>query len=130
MIRVFLSVLVLFSVCSPNVEQAGTIAKAITVIEFQKVIAENEDIQIIDVRTEREFQSGHLEKAVLIDYYKPDFKSLLQKLDKSKPIAVYCAVGGRSSSTLKILKAMGFKEAYDMKGGIRAWQKEKLPIER
>ncbi|OEK04481.1 rhodanese-like domain-containing protein [Roseivirga misakiensis] len=122
--------LFVLSACSTNLEQAGSIAKAVTVQEFQNLISEKKDVQIVDVRTKHEFQSGHLAKALLIDYYKPDFKNLLDKLDKGKPVAVYCAVGGRSASTLKLLKQMGFKEAYDMKGGIRDWQRKKLPIER
>ncbi|MBO3697099.1 rhodanese-like domain-containing protein [Roseivirga sp. E12] len=123
-----LSVLFLFS-CSTSSEQEKLISKVISVDELQGLIKEKSELQLVDVRTIGEYQRGHLSKSVLIDYYKPDFKAQLQKLDKDKPIAVYCAIGGRSNSTLKILKRLGFKEAYDLAGGIEAWREKKLPIE-
>lgn len=108
--------------------QEGTIDKRITANELQELIKEKPDLQLVDVRTISEYKSGHLSKSVLIDYYKSDFKAKLQKLDKNKPIAVYCAVGVRSNSALRILKRLGFKEAYDLSGGIQAWQEKRLPI--
>lgn len=110
--------------------QEGTIAKRITANELQELINKKPDLQLVDVRTIGEYKSGHLSKSVLIDYYKSDFKAKLQKLDKDKPIAVYCAIGGRSNSALRILKRLGFKEAYDLSGGIQAWREKKLPIEK
>ena len=130
MIRVLCLVLIICSSCQITTEQEGTIAKAISAKELQALIKDKADLQLIDVRTDQEYKAGHLSKSVLIDYYKSDFKSQLAKLDKNKPIVVYCAVGGRSASTLKLLKNMGFKEAYDLTGGIRAWQKQKLPIDQ
>ncbi|OEK03760.1 hypothetical protein BFP97_05445 [Roseivirga sp. 4D4] len=122
-----LSVLTLFS-CSNSTEQGNIISKVISVDELQQLIKEKADLQLIDVRTIREYNAGHLSDAKLIDYYKSDFKSQLQKLDKEKPVAVYCAVGVRSNSALKILRKIGFKEAYDLAGGIEAWREKRLPI--
>ncbi|WP_083262444.1 rhodanese-like domain-containing protein [Roseivirga sp. 4D4] len=128
MIKVLiLSVLTLFS-CSNSTEQGNIISKVISVDELQQLIKEKADLQLIDVRTIREYNAGHLSDAKLIDYYKSDFKSQLQKLDKEKPVAVYCAVGVRSNSALKILRKIGFKEAYDLAGGIEAWREKRLPI--
>lgn len=129
MIRLVSLVLIICSSCQITAEQEGTIAKTISAKELQVLIKDKADLQLIDVRTDREYKAGHLPKSVLIDYYKPDFKTQLAKLDKNKPIAVYCAVGGRSGSALKLLKTMGFKEAYDLAGGIRDWQKQKLIID-
>lgn len=78
---------------------------------------------MIDVRTAQEFKEGHIKGAVNIDYYKSDFKQLMAKLDKSKPIAVYCTVGGRSGAGAKIVQQLGFKEVYDLEGGIVLWQR-------
>ena len=50
------------------------------------------------------------------------------KLDKDKPIAVYCAVGGRSSSTAQFLRQQGFKKVYDLKGGMFAWSRKGFKI--
>lgn len=130
MIRILCFTLLICSSCQVTTEQEAIISKKISPKELQVLIKEKSDLQLIDVRTDQEYKAGHLSKSMLIDYYKPDFKSQLAKLDKNKPIAVYCAVGGRSGGALKILKTLGFKEAYDLAGGIRDWEKQKLPIER
>jgi rhodanese-related sulfurtransferase len=86
----------------------------------KKMLATSEKI-ILDVRTPGEFSRGHLTGAILIDYYRDDFKSELAKLDKSKPVFVYCAAGSRSGSASKLLSQLGFKEIYDLHGGLSAW---------
>lgn len=96
--------------------------------QFEKLIKEKKDIQLIDVRTENEFKAGHIKGAVNIDFYRSDFKQAISKLDKTKPIAIYCAVGGRSGSTAKIASQLGFKEVYDLNGGISVWQKKGLQV--
>ncbi len=118
----------MISSCADSSAQEGVIAKVITSKALKSLIEEKTDLQIVDVRTIGEFKAGHLSNAVLIDYYKSDFKAQLQKLDKNKPIVVYCAIGGRSNSALRILKRLGFKESYDLSGGIQAWMEQKLPI--
>lgn len=130
MIKTISLLIVLLSTCAEVTAQEGVISKVITATELQKLIKDKSDLQLIDVRTIGEYKAGHLSKSVLIDYYKPDFKAQLQKLDKNKPIAVYCAIGGRSNGALQILKRLGFKEAYDLSGGIQAWREKKFPIEK
>ena len=97
----------------------------ITVLEqiaFEKKISE-EDVQLVDVRTPEEWGNGVITNAALINYFDKDFKDQLSKLDKDKPIAVYCKSGGRSGKTAKILSELGFKEIYDLKGGYLNWNK-------
>jgi rhodanese-related sulfurtransferase len=53
---------------------------------------------------------------------------MIAQLDKSKPIAIYSAVGGRSGYTAKIATHLGFKTIYDLEGGISLWQKQDLKI--
>lgn len=122
-----LSVLTLFA-CSNESKQGQVTSKVVSAEELQKLKSEKTDLQLIDVRTISEYKVGHLSGATLIDYYKSDFKSQLEKLDKEKPIAVYCAVGIRSNGTLRILKRLGFKEAYDLAGGIEAWSRAGLEV--
>lgn len=130
MIRLLIPTFMLILSCSGNSVQEQVVSKVIDSKALNKIIGEKKDLQLIDVRTPSEYQAGHLKGATLIDYYKSDFRSKLDQLDKTKPVAVYCAVGGRSNETLKILKSLGFKEVYDLKGGIQAWQRAQLPIER
>lgn len=83
-----------------------------------------QEVQIIDVRTQAEYQSGHLFDAENIDVNSPEFEALIENLDKNKPVCVYCKSGGRSAKAAKILEQKGFKKVYDLKGGIVKWQKD------
>ena len=78
----------------------------------------NKKVQLIDVRTPDEYQSGHIEDAKNIDFYSGKFTTEFNKLDKEKPVYIYCRSGSRSKQTATKLTAMGFKEIYDLKGGI------------
>ena len=88
---------------------------------FEKKITEP-NVQLVDVRTPEEFATGHIGNASNINFRTADFKNLMEKLDKTKPVAVYCGVGGRSGKTVKMLAEMGFKSVFDLEGGITAWQ--------
>ena len=80
------------------------------------------DVQLIDVRTPDEYKTGHIPTAKNINFYDADFKDQMEKLDKSKVIAVYCGVGGRSGKASTILTQLGFKTIYDLQGGMSAWK--------
>jgi rhodanese-related sulfurtransferase len=77
---------------------------------------------LVDVRTPVEYQTGHIANAANINFNDPSFKENMDKLDKSKPIAVYCAAGGRSGKSAALLTQMGFKTVYDLQGGMGAWK--------
>ncbi|WP_258929061.1 rhodanese-like domain-containing protein [Flavobacterium davisii] len=84
-----------------------------------KVFAEktaNADVYILDVRTPQEYNSQHLDKAVNIDYNATDFETQLSKLDKNKPVYLYCLSGGRSGKAMTKMSRMGFKEIHNMTG--------------
>lgn len=97
---------------------------------FEKKFKEMKEPTLIDVRTASEYAQGHLPNAKLIDIYSSDFESRVSKLDKSKPVFVYCKAGSRSSAASKVLVDLGFKEIYDLSGGILAWSKANKPIEK
>ena len=96
--------------------------------DFQAALAKP-GVQLVDVRTSEEFATGHLANARNIDYVNGDFLAGAAKLDKTKPVLLYCAAGGRSESALHDLKAAGFTNVHDMLGGIKAWRKDGLPEE-
>lgn len=73
---------------------------------------------LIDVRTPIEFDGGHIEGAVNLDYQNPNFINEVKKLDKDKTYFVYCRSGNRSSKSISIMKNYGIKDIYDLKGGI------------
>ncbi len=92
---------------------------------FKRKLAASPDALLIDVRTPQEFDQGHLDNALNIDYHGDDFDQKMAALDKSKPVFLYCKSGGRSGKTFHKLKKMGFKDVYDMKGGYTAWSELK-----
>lgn len=83
-----------------------------------KDAVENKKVQLIDVRTPGEFMSGHIEGAKNIDFYSGKFNVDFNKLNKETPVYLYCRSGSRSRQTAKKLASMGFKEIYDLQGGI------------
>lgn len=94
--------------------------ESITVLsanEFKSQV-EGKNVQLIDVRTPREFNSGHIKGAKNIDFFSGRFNVEFIKLNKDKPVYVYCRSGSRSRQTAKKLSNMEFKEIYDLKGGI------------
>lgn len=90
--------------------------------EFKKLM-KDPSAQILDVRTSKEVAEGKITGSMNIDYFSPTFIATTQKkLDKTKPVLVYCAAGGRSASAAKDLKKAGFKKVYDLEGGYDAWK--------
>ena len=104
-------------------QESASKVSLISPAELNKV---NKDILLIDVRTPGEYASGHLENSINIDYKADNFKDLVGELDPNQEVYVYCKVGGRSARSAKVMKEIGFKKVYDLKGGIIAWEKEGL----
>lgn len=102
--------------------QKSKFIKALTPASFKEAIA-NKKVQLIDVRTAQEYNSGHIKGALNIDYYdKSNFTSAIQKLDKEAAVYLYCRSGNRSGKAAKKLTAAGFKEIYDLQGGYLKWK--------
>ena len=115
-----LSFVFIFS-CENNTE---AFIKNITVEEMTTLVNEQE-VQILDVRTDEEVSHGTIPKAVHIDYYSPSFEQDVAKLDKDQPVLVYCKAGGRSSSGATKMKKLGFKKIYNLRHGYDSWIKNK-----
>ena len=88
----------------------------------------NPDFIILDLRTPREFDQGHIAGARLIDYYNPQFTQRLKELDRSKTYLIYCRTGNRSGRTMNMIADMGFGKIYHLKAGIVEWAARKLPL--
>ena len=98
--------------------------KSLSQTEFKKSFDKQSKAQILDVRTAKEIAQGKITGAAELDYFDPAFKSKVEKLkfDKSKPIVVYCAVGGRSSKAATVLSDLGYKTVYNLEGGYNAYK--------
>jgi rhodanese-related sulfurtransferase len=88
----------------------------------------NPDFVILDVRTPEEFESGHIEGAININYHSDAFTEDLNKLERSKTYLVYCRTGRRSGDTVGIMTKQGFKEIYLIDGDIVKWKALDLPV--
>ena len=96
--------------------------------EEMQTLLKMDDVQLVDVRTPEEYQMGQIANAQNINYFSPTFDEDLKKLDKNKPIIVYCKSGQRSSKcSVKLLEA-GFVKIYNLEGGITQWQHQGLEI--
>lgn len=112
--------------CSTTAQQTNT---DVDVTTFQQGL-EKENVQLLDVRTAGEYQSGHIKNAMLADWMNQEqFKDRIQYLDKSKPVLVYCASGGRSGKAAQWLAQNGFTTIENLKGGITQWKIENKPVE-
>lgn len=85
---------------------------------------------VLDVREEKEFNSGHILNAKLIPLGKLVERIGELERDREHAIVVMCRSGQRSASACVLLGKEGFKQAYNLSGGVLAWQKAGLPLEK
>ena len=79
------------------------------------------DAILVDVRRDDEYINGHIENSINIDYMSNEFVENTKRLDKNMPIILYCRSGRRSYLSAIILSENGFKEVYNLEGGILSW---------
>lgn len=121
--------LTLLYACKDAKAQNTDVIQVIPVAQFEDDI-KNKDVQLVDVRTVAEYDSGHIKGAENIEYKSEAWSSSIDKLDKSKPVYVYCKKGGRSAKCASLLEEAGFTTVYDLEGGITEWQDEGKDIEQ
>lgn len=97
--------------------------------EEMRSLIEMDDVQLVDVRTEEEYKLEHIAKSQNIDVRSPDFDTEITKLDKERPVLVYCRSGVRSAKCVEKLKDAGFVKIYDLSGGIAKWKYKGLEVQ-
>ncbi len=90
--------------------------------EFKQALATHPGAQLIDVRTPAEYKAGNIPHSRLINFQRPDFVIEMERLDKTKPLFIYCQSGGRSGMACRQLADKGFSQIYELRGGYGAWQ--------
>lgn len=121
------SLLILFFGLTSCLKNQANGVQVLDTAKYEKKMTQP-GVQLVDVRTPEEFNEGHLQNAVNIDITADDFDAKVASFDKEKPILVYCKSGGRSSKAATRLKELGFKNIFDLEGGITNWTNENKHI--
>ena len=111
-----------------NLADTGSVFKVISAPEFSDKIKVQPGI-ILDVRTPGEYKKGFIKDARLLDIFSDGFEAELNKLNRNDAYYVYCASGGRSAECAEKMQMLGFKQVYDLDGGMGAWRNANLPVE-
>jgi len=106
-------------------KQFFTPVESLDALAAKKLVDESaaEEIDLVDVRQPKEYESEHIPGAKLIPL--PDLNERMSEIDSDKVTLVYCAVGGRSRAAAQMLVGAGFKKVINLAGGIKAWQSNK-----
>jgi rhodanese-related sulfurtransferase len=99
--------------------------RRLSVAEAVRLINDREPL-IIDVRPAADYKRGHLLNAVNIPAAK--LRERINERDRSRPVLVYCALGGTAAEAAAELRRQGFTEAYPLRGGINDWLAANLPV--
>lgn len=85
---------------------------------------------LVDVREEKEYSEGHMPHTTNIPLGSLSNRSNELGKSKNKPVIVVCRSGNRSKKGAVALAKNGFEQVYSMNGGVAAWQKDNLPLEK
>jgi len=107
-----------------NWRQFLTPVTSIDTDEAKNYLADKQvdDVTILDVRQPKEYEAGHIPGALLMPL--PELTDHMQRIDRTKPIMVYCASGGRSRMAAQLLSGQGFSDIINVAGGFNAWTGE------
>jgi rhodanese-related sulfurtransferase len=111
-----------------NITDTGSVFKVVNTTEFSDKIKAQPGI-ILDVRTPGEYKKGFIKDALLMDIFSDSFDAELNKLDRNTAYYVYCGSGGRSAECSEKMQMLGFKQVYDLDGGMGAWRNANMPVE-
>ena len=102
----------------------------VTVEEFDKLREDKKNV-VLDVRTRKEYDAGHIPGAVLLDWNGPDFAKKAAELDRSKTYLVHCAAGVRSAKACELMTSqLQFSNCVNLESGFRGWEKAGKPVEK
>lgn len=112
--------IVVFTLTSCNGQPSKKV-ETLDAISFSKKIEATPNPQILDVRTPEEFAAEHIERAQNVNWLSNDFVTNASKFDKSKPVFVYCKIGGRSHQAAEKLAQLEFTQIIELEGGFLKW---------
>ncbi|MCA9968111.1 MAG: rhodanese-like domain-containing protein, partial [Anaerolineales bacterium] len=96
-------------------------------VQTVNAIKDRDDVFVIDVREQWEYDEGHIPNITLMPM--GEIASRLSEIPTDKEVVVTCRSGNRSSQVATFLRDQGFTNVHNMEGGILAWQQAGLPVE-
>lgn len=108
---------------SPKIEGVVQISPE----DLNKTLQDN-DIQLIDVRTPKEYKSGFIKTAKNINFFSPSFSNDIKALNPERPVYIYCRSGKRSGKSVSSFLKARFKKIYNLEGGMLHWKEQDLEI--
>jgi glyoxylase-like metal-dependent hydrolase (beta-lactamase superfamily II)/rhodanese-related sulfurtransferase len=100
----------------------------VSVEQLRRMLDERPELQVLDVRRPAEYAAGHAPRAASAPLGQR-LKEDAARLDPTRPVAVICAGGYRSSAATSVLLPLGFKKLFNVKGGTGAWVAAGFPVE-
>lgn len=98
--------------------------------EFEKNITSADSIQILDVRTAGEYNTGHIKNSLQADWNdRKEFTRRISFINKKKPVYVYCLSSARSNAASKEMASMGYEKVFVLEGGLNSWKAAAKPLE-
>ncbi len=102
--------------------------KSVKSIEFKQLM-QSGDYVVLDIRTPKEFDEGHIENAVNIDFYSKNFEQLVLNYKKNG-IMLYSRSSGHSQQAITKLMALGFKNIIELENGLVGWKRDGFNLTR
>lgn len=124
-------VVVLVGLAPFVVPAQSAVLTALSPRQFKSMLDQSRNVPnviLLDIRTPREYAAGHIEGAVLIDYYSREFVERLRGLDRQKTYLIYCRSGNRTGKSLDVFGKLGFDRVYHLETGLVGWLKENYPL--
>lgn len=112
---------------SQEKDETRPVFKTIKGSEALKILESNPETAFLDVRTPPERRQMRIEGSKLVPI--GDVMRGRLELPREQPVMLICAVGGRSYVAAKVLSKMGYREVYNLEGGLEAWRRAGLPVE-
>jgi len=97
-------------------------------VEQVNAIRNHPDVVLIDVREQWEYDAGHIPNVKLIPL--GELPQRINEIPKDKFVVMTCRSGNRSNQATQFLRKQGFDNVHNMEGGILAWEKAGLPVEK
>ena len=100
---------------------------SLVLADARKLMADRKDLLLIDVRSPQEFGQGFIAGSQNVPFI--DIMEGRHNLPKDKPLLLICSIGGRSFAAVQLLQEKGYKEVYNLDGGIQSWSRASLPLQ-